>query len=49
MKIREIKKKDPEAKMLIFVQWETLKRKIVDAFRQFGMNSVSLDGGQSRR
>ncbi len=49
MKIREIKKNDPEAKMLVFVQWETLKSKIVLAFKEFGMNSVSLEGGQSRR
>ena len=40
MKIREIKKNDPEAKMLVFVQWETLKSKIVLAFKEFGMNSV---------
>ena len=48
-KIQEIKHSDPQAKILVFVQWETLRKKILTAFIEFRLNSVSLEGTIHRR
>ena len=47
--IQEIKSRDAKAKILVFVQWESLRKKILAAFLEFGVNSVSLEGTIQRR
>lgn len=44
-KIFEIKDDDPTAKIIVFVQWDSLRNKLFDCFSAFGMNHCSLDGG----
>ena len=48
-KIEEIKRDDPGTKILVFCQWEVLKRKIAAAFHDFKLNAVSLEGSTGRK
>ena len=42
--LRQIKIRDPNAKAIVFVQWEDLAYKIAASFRHYGFNFLQLKG-----
>merc|ERR1712007_158138 len=44
MKLRELRHEDPTAKVILFVQFEDLKRKVAAALAEFDIPSAQLQG-----
>jgi len=49
MKLRELRHEDPRAKVILFVQFDDLKRKVAAALEEFGIPSAQLQGTVSQR
>jgi SNF2 family DNA or RNA helicase len=43
--LKDIHKNDPKAKCLVYCQWDSLKNKVLEAFRKFGIGCLTLEGG----
>ncbi|CAE8695572.1 unnamed protein product, partial [Polarella glacialis] len=41
----ELEAKEPDAKVILFVQWEDLKKKVAGALTEFGVEHTVLQGG----
>jgi len=48
-KLQELRASDPQAKVILFVQFEDLKRKVVNALDEFGIPAVHLRGSVVQR
>jgi len=48
-KLQELRKEDPTAKVILFVQFDDLKRKVASALTEFGVPTVQLQGSVSQR
>merc|ERR1719161_1019303 len=48
-KIRELRSADPTAKILLFVQFEDLKRKVATSLQEFGIPTSQLHGSVGQR
>lgn len=48
-KLQELRKDDPSAKVILFVQFDDLKRKVASALSEFGVPAVQLQGSVSQR
>jgi SNF2 family DNA or RNA helicase len=42
--LQRIRSEDPSAKVLVYCQWDTLKLKLLNAFREFKVGCLSLEG-----
>eukprot|EP01063_Lacrimia_lanifica_P026182 TRINITY_DN3485_c0_g1_i1.p1 TRINITY_DN3485_c0_g1~~TRINITY_DN3485_c0_g1_i1.p1 ORF type:complete len:1378 (+),score=428.83 TRINITY_DN3485_c0_g1_i1:1122-5255(+) len=42
--LREVKKKDPKAKVIVFCQWKSLQDKIADAFEEYKFRFSTIEG-----
>merc|ERR1712032_1013536 len=49
LKLQELRASDPLAKVILFVQFEDLKRKVASALNEFGVPTVQLQGSVSQR
>jgi len=43
--LAELEEREPDAKIILFVQWEDLKRKVASSLEEFGVQHVVLQGG----
>jgi len=48
-KLRELKTEDSSAKVILFCQFDDLKRKVMSALREFGIGVTVLQGGVNQR
>jgi len=48
-KLHELRRQDGEAKVILFVQFDDLKRKVCSALREFGIPCTTLQGGVGTR
>merc|ERR1712039_457263 len=48
-KLLQLRKDDPTAKVILFVQFDDLKRKVADVLAEFGIKGATLQGGASQR
>jgi len=48
-KLNELRKKDPSAKVILFVQFDDLKQKVSTALAEFGVPCATLQGGVGQR
>jgi len=49
LKLQELRASDPQAKVILFVQFEDLKRKVASALNEFGVPTMQLQGSVAQR